>query len=160
MCRGKYKCRRSGRTHSLALCGRKGQYQIGVIVAHRRYADQITLLLHMYPWAVFDESAGADAKVVNEDGNTALHLAGYSGCSEDIVTMLLRAGADPNALNKDNESPLAIAVRGARVEYMIRLMRLKAKVDDHGSTVVHVAAKHGLKDILQFFNRMGTSSLL
>jgi hypothetical protein len=42
---------------------------------------------------------------------------------------------------------------------MIRLMRLKAKVDDHGSTVVHVAAKHGLKDILQFFNRMGTSSL-
>ena len=43
--------------------------------------------------------------MVDENGETALHLASYWGDSE-IVKMLIEAGADVNAVNKDGETAL------------------------------------------------------
>src|ERR1044071_1933039 len=48
---------------------------------------------------------GADVKLLDKDGDTALHGAGGTGNGE-IMRMLLDKGADPNAKNKEGGTPL------------------------------------------------------
>ena len=49
--------------------------------------------------------AGADPSTKNESGQTPLHLAVLKGFYA-IVGELLECSADPNALDKDNKSPM------------------------------------------------------
>lgn len=53
-------------------------------------------------------SGGADIHERNETGSTPLHLAVFSG-SEEIVRMLLDAGANPNAQDLKGVTPLNTA---------------------------------------------------
>ena len=55
-------------------------------------------------------AAGADANARNRYGVTPLSLACTNG-SEAIVTLLLEAGADPNAALRGNETALMTAAR-------------------------------------------------
>lgn len=48
---------------------------------------------------------GADVKLVDKDGDTALHGAAETG-NVEIMRMLLDKGADPNAKNKEGGTPL------------------------------------------------------
>ena len=43
--------------------------------------------------------------------STPLHLAAGSNKNENVIKILLAAGADPNALNKENNTPLALAIK-------------------------------------------------
>lgn len=54
--------------------------------------------------------AGADAKAVDEEGNTPLHYAAARGKAE-AVKVLCAGGADPNAVNTEGDTPLLFALR-------------------------------------------------
>ena len=80
-----------------------------------RNKDSVILLL----------SCGADIKAQDMYGNTPLHEAASCTIAFDptvlpdlieVVSTLLEHGADPNALNKDNESPLLGAISVADSE--------------------------------------------
>jgi ankyrin repeat protein len=51
---------------------------------------------------------GADAGIVDNEGNTALHLAALHGLVK-TVQILLNTGLDPNAINKEGLTPLHCA---------------------------------------------------
>ena len=51
---------------------------------------------------------GAALDLSDEDGISPLYIASYQG-HNDVVRVLLEAGADPNQLGKDSTSPLYIA---------------------------------------------------
>ena len=53
-------------------------------------------------------AAGADRRAVDDDKNTALHLAASSG-SLEIVELLLKTGADPAARNAHGQTPADVA---------------------------------------------------
>lgn len=63
------------------------------------------------------------AKIDARDGHgrSALHEAAYAG-HLDIVTVLLAAGADPNAIDARSRTPLLEAARGARLGVLERLL--------------------------------------
>lgn len=48
---------------------------------------------------------GADVDGIDEEGNTALHMAAESG-TENVVSFLVDRGADANAVNDEGDSPL------------------------------------------------------
>ena len=52
--------------------------------------------------------AGADVKIPDNYGNTILHSAAWE-CDTTLANLLIKNGADPNAVNKDGETPADIA---------------------------------------------------
>ena len=91
-----------------------------------------------------------DAKIdaVDEDGNQPLHLA----CKQDnkeTVKLMLSHGANPNAMNKHEQTPLHTAVGGKKdcPELCEVLLRHDARinaVDEHGNQSLHLACDAGL----------------
>jgi ankyrin repeat protein len=73
-------------------------------------------------------SKGADPKVKDGKGYTALHLAATIGDAA-IMRLLLARGADPNALNDKGESPLIAATRSHNAEAVRLLLQKDAKVN-------------------------------
>ncbi|RDZ26349.1 ankyrin repeat domain-containing protein [Lysobacter silvisoli] len=65
------------------------------------------------------QKAKIDAR--DSQGRSALHEAAYAG-HLDIVTVLLGAGADPNAIDARNRTPMLEAARGARLAVLDRLL--------------------------------------
>ena len=61
---------------------------------------------------------GADLDYFDDDGFTALHHAVLSGF-EDVVDILLNAGADVNAATWDYGTPLHLAAMKARSNVII-----------------------------------------
>ena len=58
--------------------------------------------------AAFLVARGADVRIEQDEGFTALHEAAQIG-SEKLIALLLDAGADPNSRGKDGRTPLAVA---------------------------------------------------
>lgn len=64
------------------------------------FADEVKLLLRY----------GANPNRPNSFGRTALHESfDYDGLSQEGIELLIRAGADVNAVDKNNETPLFLA---------------------------------------------------
>lgn len=57
---------------------------------------------------------GANPNKVQNCGNTALHVAASSACSEETFAMLLEAGGDVNAVNDEGETVLQVLSRFQR----------------------------------------------
>lgn len=72
--------------------------------------------------------AGADAKLANRFGGTALHEASTFG---DVAMMeaLIKAGADPNAVRGQGDTPLMVAVHSAKPDAVNLLLEHGAQVD-------------------------------
>ena len=92
-----------------------------------------------------------DSSIINaldEDGNQPLHLA----CKHDnreTVKVMLSYGANPNAMNKHEQTPLHTAVGGKKdcPELCEILLRHDARinaVDEHGNQSLHLACDAGL----------------
>ena len=89
-------------------------------------------------------AAGADPKVVNNEGNTALNVVASRGHVE-LVPLLLKAGADGNALGGDGESPLYAAVDDGNIELLKALLAGGVNPDigddDGKSPLIHAAMR-------------------
>ena len=87
--------------------------------------------------------AGADVKVANRYGVSALSLACLSG-NAAVIEKLLKAGADPNSTGAESETPLMTVAHSGNVEAAKVLVAHGAKVDAretwHGETALMWAA--------------------
>src|SRR5438067_13056499 len=69
---------------------------------------QVSLLTRQDEMAAFLVAHGADVRIEQAEGFTALHEAAQNG-SEKVVKLLLDSGADPNVRTTDGRTPLGIA---------------------------------------------------
>jgi ankyrin repeat protein len=65
---------------------------------------------------------GANVNARDAEGNTPLHHA-VDFFEVAIARILINAGADPEAINKNSESPLAVAERQRRGKAMLDVLR-------------------------------------
>lgn len=79
---------------------------------------------------------------------TPLHLAASKG-QDKIVLELLQAGADPNALTGNHQSPLSVGARPGGLESVLLLLNRGAAANFPGQrdTPLHNAAANGTLDI-------------
>lgn len=87
-----------------------------------RNKDGETLLMHHFisasEWCANEVNPvaslialGADVNAVNNDGDTVLHMAAYGANGEEVIGVLLHAGANPSALNAKGKTPGDVANR-------------------------------------------------
>jgi ankyrin repeat protein len=94
-------------------------------------------------------AAGADPNAADEDGDTALHLAGYEGMwgkEGEVVKALLAAKAKIEAPNKSHLTPLMMAARQGQGRMVEALVAEGAAVNarkDDGWTALMLAAYNG-----------------
>uniref|UniRef100_A0A8R1DMC4 ANK_REP_REGION domain-containing protein n=1 Tax=Caenorhabditis japonica TaxID=281687 RepID=A0A8R1DMC4_CAEJA len=94
----------------------------------------------------------------DEMGNSALHLAAKMG--HDVTTrVLLDAGADKEAKNSFQQTPLQVSVEYGKLETCQQLVQKGAQVESPSDarTVLHVAAFFGYDTIARFLLQMGVT---
>lgn len=77
----------------------------------------------------------------------AIHFASYNG-HDDIVSLLIKSGADVNALAKFNRNALHIASIRGSLEVAKILIENKININAHdndGNTPLHFACQNGYK---------------
>ncbi|MBD0391720.1 ankyrin repeat domain-containing protein [Wolbachia endosymbiont of Pentalonia nigronervosa] len=96
--------------------------------------------------------------VDNRYGETPLHIAVEIGY-ENIVKILLKNGADVNAVDKNSVTPLHLAARGGYVEVVENLLLEGANINavdsEYGATPLHIAAESGYINILGILLKKG-----
>mmetsp|Transcript_18933 Transcript_18933/g.47822 ORF Transcript_18933/g.47822 Transcript_18933/m.47822 type:complete len:262 (-) Transcript_18933:169-954(-) len=86
-------------------------------------------------------SDGADAKITDEVGRTALHVAVRKG-RVDMISVLVGGGCEVNAKDKHGYTPLHLAAASGNAAIAWKLLELGAEVeatDCEGKTPMHVA---------------------
>lgn len=93
---------------------------------------------------------GVDVNLSNQDGNTLLMLAAYSGHA-DVVQALIDRGADVDRVNNRNQTPLAGAIF-KKEEAVIEAL-LAGGADPHAGTptAVDTAKMFGREDLVARF---------
>jgi len=90
-------------------------------------------------------ASGCRVNAVNRDGETALHVAAtYINDSSDIVTLLLKAGANVDARDKRARTPLLSAARSGKFQTARLLLDSGADIqakDAEGHTAMDLAIK-------------------
>jgi serine/threonine-protein phosphatase 6 regulatory ankyrin repeat subunit B len=93
---------------------------------------------------------------------TALHISVGRRQFEDVLLLLL-AGADPNAVDDDGQTPLfrAVALWREDALLMVELLALAGadvnRVDTEGMTVLATAAGYGSPEVVDFLLRRGAA---
>ncbi len=103
-------------------------------------------------------AAKANVNLGNSRGLTPLFIANVKDAN-DIVALLLKAGADPNIRDaKKNTSPLYIAAERGNVVNIKALIAAKANVDDYtvtGATPLYIASAKGHSDAVKLLLEAG-----
>ncbi|RWA05151.1 hypothetical protein EKO27_g9951 [Xylaria grammica] len=98
---------------------------------------------------------GANVAAANNRGRTALHLSAESNDEEhrdDMVKLLLRYNASPEATSDGGWTPLHNAAQSGYLSVVALLLETKAKVNaelSNGMTPLHWAAFNGFEDIVK-----------
>ncbi|XP_058463214.1 uncharacterized protein LOC131437711 [Malaya genurostris] len=126
--------------------GNNSLLQIGVQKANVKMCE---LLLNL---------AGIDVNSVNENGNTALHLAATVSTMR-MADLLLRYGSHLDMTNNDGKTPLLVAIEVGNVKVaQFLLARGASKLfvmnyryeTIHGMCLLHYVAKEGILDSVRF----------
>ena len=91
-----------------------------------------------------------DTNLIDYMGNTALHICAEHNSSEEIVSVLIKAGIDLNIRNNKGETAFIIAVAQNNI-VLAKLLASKANVDiqtDVGDTALHVAKSAEMVQLL------------
>jgi len=102
-------------------------------------------------------SSGADVKVANDYGVSALSLAGRNGNAE-MMEILLDAGADVETRLNGGETALMTAARTGRVECVSLLVERGASIDakeQNGQTALMWAAAEGNAEVVDYLLSKG-----
>ena len=100
---------------------------------------------------------GADVNATQGDGTTALHWAVYK-VDRELVTELLKSGANPDVTNKYGSSPLAEAAKLGNLELVRQLLDAGANVESpnaDGETALMLAARIGSLDVAKLLVERG-----
>lgn len=96
-------------------------------------------------------SRGADLKVKNNRGDTALHAA--ANTDADTVRMLVEKGVDYNAVNKEGKTALILAVDTGNKDVVVTLLSIadinSGAADTDGWTALHFAVQRGNADMVK-----------
>ena len=97
---------------------------------------------------------GADPNIVNKHGNTALHFSNH----EEITALLIQKGADINAANHFNQTPLQTAFKRRQWLKAKKLIDIGAEMPDSnantGETAVHFAMNSGCDKLNPLVHRL------
>lgn len=98
------------------------------------------------------EKGGVPLESRDTEGRTALHVAAWQG-DLDGIELLLRHGADPNALDSEGRSPLhSVAWRGhlgaGRLLLRARGIHVDLACKKQGATALSIAAQEGHTEIV------------
>lgn len=89
-------------------------------------------------------------KEIDEDGNNALHLAALSG-HPDIVKYVIKLGVNPTATNRNNETPLMLAVKSGQIQAVRELSSFfENEKDIEENTLYYHAAMNGRDEVLAY----------
>lgn len=108
-------------------------------------------------------SMHADNSMVDRDGNSALHHACKAGADSTILEQLLLNGADPDARNANQETPLFLAVDSKSEANVRVLLRGKIDVDrpgPSGKTAFALSLESGLEEIALLLKDKGANPLV
>ena len=107
----------------------------GADVNRRNEAGATSLM-----WSVHDPAKvrllldrGAQVNVASKEKRTALLIAARQDGAAEVVSMLLAAGADPNAVDSMGGTALMLAADAGDVEVMGMLVKRGAKIDQRAS---------------------------
>lgn len=93
----------------------------------------------------------SDVNVPQPDGATALHWAVYRS-DKEMVDLLLRAGANPKAANREGSTPLWLASINGDAPIIEALLKAGADANEHlplGRTPIMAAARTGNVDAIK-----------
>ncbi len=110
------------------------------------------LAAHQYPDSQIDS--------VVHNGTTPLMKASHIG-EEDIVRLLIAAGAIPNARNHDGNNALWLACVGGRMDIIDLLAKAGVDIDnrnDNGATALMYAASAGKGDVVARLLSLGADT--
>ena len=107
---------------------------------------------------------GANVHLHDKDGQRALHHAMQSPQASicEVLSCLIKNGADVNAHTFHNETPLMLASRDDHVNVVTFLIKHGADVDlqdKDGDTALHYAASSSLPEIVETLLNLGASHM-
>ena len=107
---------------------------------------------------------GANVHLHDKDGQRALHHAMQSPQASicEVLSCLIKNGADVNAHTFHNETPLMLASRDGHVNVVTFLIKHGADVDlqdKDGDTALHYAASSSLPEIVETLLNLGASHM-
>jgi len=112
-------------------------------------ADQVRML----------KEHGADASILNSDGNSALHFGALRGHKAAVGHILEMDGANPNATNSDNATPLQLAAEADEDEVVSMMASLRNIVLDgenvRGWSPLYTAAYNGNRQMVNLLCKQG-----
>lgn len=101
-----------------------------------------------------------DCNAVDNNGNSALHIALKEKCDNAVITQLLNKNVDVNKQNKDGITPLIFAAGLKNSEALNLLLKKGASIgtqDAHGKTALHYAVQVNAEDITNKLIESGAS---
>lgn len=105
---------------------------------HVRTADKLTILMRTKEISVVTVllEAGADVSALDSDGRGVLHWAAYRGCGAPVLCSLVKAGADPRAVNIWGDKPADVARRKGFTTQALLLDRLAEQAETAGGATI------------------------
>ena len=104
--------------------------------------------------------AGADPNIVDDNGNTPIISAAYSGFVS-IAESLINAGADPNAVNNEEYHAIHFAAQFGNTDYLQYVLTQSTFVIDtpttYNETALMLACKKGYIQTVEFLVKSGAS---